>query len=585
MPWSPRASANPKAGATPEPLFTNATSLGGVLESIQQAGPRGTLLVRDEQGGWLAHMARGTRDGSAHAFWLAGWCQRSLDFGWRGQTVELDRPALSILGTAHPAALAPALARDDGGVLARFLFVRPPPAERRWPLPQTDSLTPEAAAALQRLCRWSGSEQILPLTPEALAVFEHFGRANTAARSDLAGKAAAWWGKGPSQVLRLAGVLTLLDWAAQPRDTAEPRQVPARAVEAAARLWRDHLWPHAQATFGIAGTGAEGEDRKRQVLRWLRKRGQPKVSREQLRREALLQALNAAGTDRLIEALAEGGWLLEAAPASGRRGRRARRWHVHPDLLGAKDLAVGEAVNGRAGDGSDRVAPATLFFCDGGHERRWSDAVRPVTSDADVLHRHREEAEDDLAVPRDAISAIPAVESGDRATPLAATQPGLDAATAVPAIPASDSNAPATALDEVEHTAPGAHGASSGSSAGIPDASTGAPPEGGVAAAAAHPAVPAISASDSDTAAMTPAPTTDHAVEARDSAKGAPGNALAGPSGCATADRRATISAISATESDSARLPRLNARARRRLRRDEKRASLGTRFDQALAAA
>jgi len=46
--------------------------------------------------------------------------------------------------------------------------------------------------------------------------------------------------------------------------------------------------------------------------------------------------------------------------------------------------------DGGAGDGSDRVAPATLLILSmADHERRWSDAVRPVTGNTDVLQRDR----------------------------------------------------------------------------------------------------------------------------------------------------------------------------------------------------
>ncbi len=329
------------------PLFTNGTTIDAILGVLRETGPRGVLLVRDEHGGWPSHMARGTRDGSAQAFWLSTWCQRGLDLGWRGKTVELDGPSLSILGTAHPEALAPALTRDDSGVLARFLFVRPATAACPRPLPQDEGVvTLEAVSALRRLCERPWCMRDLPLTDEAHAAFEDFRRAHRVPMPDLAGREAAWWGKGPSQVLRLAGVLTFLDWAASPQGAAEPAHVPAWAIAAAARMWRDHLWPHARATFRIAGTGGEGESRERQVLRWLAARRLPEVSREHIRREALSQALDAAATQRLIEDLVEGGWLQPVVPAKGGRGRRRRRWLVHPGLWGAEttgDLRAADA--------------------------------------------------------------------------------------------------------------------------------------------------------------------------------------------------------------------------------------------------
>ncbi|WP_178130453.1 DUF3987 domain-containing protein [Reyranella sp. CPCC 100927] len=332
---------NPQGQTTPAPLFTNGTTIDAVLGVLHETEPQGVLLVRDEHGGWLSHMARGTRDGNVHAFWLSAWCQRSLDLGWRGKTVELDYPSLSILGTTHPDALVPALTRDDGGVLARFLFVRPATGTRPRPLSDEDeTVTRQAVAALRRLRDQRWQIRDLPLAHDALAAFEGFRRAHHAPMLDLAGKAAAWWGKGPSQVLRLAGVLTLLDWAAGPRDVAEPTQVPAWAIDAAARLWRDYLWPHAQATFRIAGTGSERESRQRQVLRWLAVHRLSEVSRENIRREALSQALDAAQTQRLIEDLVDSGWLQPMAPAEGGRGRRRRCWQVHPTLWSVRDIGA-----------------------------------------------------------------------------------------------------------------------------------------------------------------------------------------------------------------------------------------------------
>ena len=49
------------------PLFTNGTTIDAILGVLRETGPRGVLLVRDEHGGWPSRMARGPRDGSAHA--------------------------------------------------------------------------------------------------------------------------------------------------------------------------------------------------------------------------------------------------------------------------------------------------------------------------------------------------------------------------------------------------------------------------------------------------------------------------------------------------------------------------------------
>lgn len=85
-----RGPHNPDGPLLPAPILTSGTTIDAILDALRQPGSRGVLLVRDDAGGWLAHMARGTRDGSSHAFWLSAWCQRNLDFGWRGKTGELD---------------------------------------------------------------------------------------------------------------------------------------------------------------------------------------------------------------------------------------------------------------------------------------------------------------------------------------------------------------------------------------------------------------------------------------------------------------------------------------------------------------
>ena len=66
----------------------------------------------------------------------------------------------------------------------------------------------------------------------AFADFDAFCRAHRFEAPDLAGRRPRDGARGPSQVLlRLAGVLTFLDCAAQPAGTAEPQQVAAWAVE------------------------------------------------------------------------------------------------------------------------------------------------------------------------------------------------------------------------------------------------------------------------------------------------------------------------------------------------------------------
>jgi hypothetical protein len=61
----------------------------------------------------------------------------------------------------------------------------------------------------------------------------------------------------------------------------------------------------------------------------------PEISREDIRREALGQAVNAEGAEDVLARLEAGG-LLRPLPATGsaKGGPRRRRWAVHPQVAG-----------------------------------------------------------------------------------------------------------------------------------------------------------------------------------------------------------------------------------------------------------
>ena len=70
------------------------------------------------------------------------------------------------------------------------------------------------------------------------------------------------------------------------------------------------------------------------MIGWIRTRKATEVSREEVRREALSQRVNAAGADEVIQALEQAGVLREVEDEEDypSRGRPARRWQVNPAL-------------------------------------------------------------------------------------------------------------------------------------------------------------------------------------------------------------------------------------------------------------
>jgi hypothetical protein len=71
----------------------------------------------------------------------------------------------------------------------------------------------------------------------------------------------------------------------------------------------------------------------RTALRWLHAGNKATVSREEVRREALAQRLDAGETQALLDTLVRAGWLREAPVKVSGPGRPTRRWEVNPHLF------------------------------------------------------------------------------------------------------------------------------------------------------------------------------------------------------------------------------------------------------------
>jgi len=290
-----------------------------------RGSPHGILLARDELAGWLAACR------AQPVWWLKAWSGgRQVMDGDGGADRAAGCSAVSVLGTIAPDVLAKALAgSEDGGVPARLLFVVPerPPLQ---PLSDASvALQPLVVAALARLRDLPAPPRVVPLSAEARATFEDL-RHSIGNSDGLDGALAAWWGKGAGTVLRLAGVLSFLQWAARPADQPEPLAVSDGALRAANDLWAGYLWGHAEAVLAITG---ESEQRRcaRKALRWIRVQRLEEVGREDIRRRARA-ARNAQDADDVIDTLVDSGWLSPLDATQAKTGRKRLRWVVNPRL-------------------------------------------------------------------------------------------------------------------------------------------------------------------------------------------------------------------------------------------------------------
>ena len=224
----------------------------------------------------------------------------------------------------------------DAALASRFLYV--------WPergaavsLADTDADDAGIAALLQKIALFAGHREtptVVPFDEGGVRRLEALmpalqQRADAADEEGLGGAAAEWIGRGVATIVRLAGVLSLMEWA---ESKEEWLPVGAAHVEAAHELWSEYYLPHALAVFDRAGA-RPGDQAARRVVRWLKRVRAPQISREDVRREALCQSVDADGAEEVLARLEAGGFLRPvAASGSTKGGPRRRRWEVNPLL-------------------------------------------------------------------------------------------------------------------------------------------------------------------------------------------------------------------------------------------------------------
>src|SRR5712671_3389402 len=313
------------------------------LETAVAKRPQGVLLWRDEPTAWLAGLGRKTRrDESRRGPFLDTW--GAIGFPWSRDKTAAST-AVSIVGSLDPERLDAALEGTGDGLAARFLYVWPGPAPYRSLRTLKPVREDEAVNALQRIARAVGIPEkplILAFEDQAVTMFDTCLERLHGETLRADGLLAGWLGKGRGTVARLAAVLALLDWTAnRPGNAPPPAVITAQHLHAAWDLWERYYRPHAQAVFDRAGPAdraRQGQHQARQharrVIGWIRARGATEISREDVRREALSQRVNAAGADEVILALEQAGVLREVDDEEEYpgRGRPARRWQVNPGL-------------------------------------------------------------------------------------------------------------------------------------------------------------------------------------------------------------------------------------------------------------
>jgi Protein of unknown function (DUF3987) len=337
-PVMPAEAADPGPFVAPRLYVSNATIER--LAALVQARPQGMLMLCDELAGLLLNMSRYS-GGQDNEFWLEAWNGGAYTVERVGRPpIVVEHLLVGLVGGLQPDKLVRSFKGDLDGMYARVLFAWPADPPYRPLTNEVAEVEPEIVNALSRIIDLaSGQEEDftprnIALSSDAVEALERFRKFQHHSKDALDGREREWWAKSPAHVLRMAGTLCYLGWAMV--GGPEPDRIDVEHVQAAIRLVRDYFWPHARASLRQIGL-SERHANARRVLRWIKANGRDEVSREEVRRQALGQSLDADQTQHLLDGLVKAGWLREIATKTP--GRTRRRWQVSPLINGAAESA------------------------------------------------------------------------------------------------------------------------------------------------------------------------------------------------------------------------------------------------------
>jgi hypothetical protein len=303
------------------------------IDEVAAANARGCLLWRDEAGDWFACLK--AEDDRRRRLWLQSWSAGSSAPG----AMAGEGAAVGILGAVQPDQVG-RLFQDAEDLAARYLYAWPhqPPFRSVVGSPSPDD--GEALSRLRRIAhkvRTVRDPVVLLVDERGLVALDSFMAGVHAALREAEGLEEAWVGKGRGTVVRLAGILELLDWSAT-GSSGPPGHIGRERIEGAAALWEGYFRPHATGLF-MRTAPTTTEVHARRAARWLRSKGITCVTREQVRRDGLSRTVNASETDQVLYRLRSAN-IVRQMPDGWRAtgGRPTNIWMVNPALAHTEGL-------------------------------------------------------------------------------------------------------------------------------------------------------------------------------------------------------------------------------------------------------
>ena len=315
------------------------------LARLLGENPRGLLLFRDELSALIGNLERNARGGTDRPHYLETFGAGTIivDRVSEPEPIIVEQASLSILGGIQPAKLEQMNTTEEDGLHARFMYFFPAGAEFVWCEKSPDQTL--LLGVFERLRAIHAQTQDGVIIPNELkletnaqrAVFFEFEKEVRRLSAEYDGHMSGWIGKGSGVVLRLAGVLCLLDWAGG-NEIQPPKEMPTLYLERAIKLWKDYLLPMAKRAFSIAGNSKQ-EIVARRILRECQSQ---KCTIINIRTVERLWPLGVGGEkkrqiiDAACELLKEAGWLKKPDFQEG-PGRKRLDLEVNPKLFGSFD--------------------------------------------------------------------------------------------------------------------------------------------------------------------------------------------------------------------------------------------------------
>lgn len=224
------------------------------------------------------------------------------------------------------------------GLIGRFLYAVPKNrlgSRSIDPEPVPEALTAAYAALVRRLFDAAGG----PSEPRRLSIAPDAAESWRSWRQEVEGMLGDdgrlatmrdWGGKLCGLTARLAAVLHLCRYADSPDPVAVP--VGLESIDAAVVLARWSI-PHAEAAIGLMAAGDGSIDDAAYVLRWLRERRLPDVTRRDVYQYGRARFTGAPlRLDEALALLVDRGWLRSADGRTAGPGRPSVRYLCHPSL-------------------------------------------------------------------------------------------------------------------------------------------------------------------------------------------------------------------------------------------------------------